>query len=81
MDENTIDGEELGAENCRPSADLPSLNTQDVCSYLAISRTPAARLIKKGILPMYKNPITGRVLFKMSDVKNLKDGLNNYKRV
>lgn len=38
-------------------------------------------MIEKGHLTKYKNPITGRVLFKITDVDRLYQSLTTYKRV
>jgi excisionase family DNA binding protein len=78
---NRIDGEELGADNARLSSEAPSLNTDQVAKILNCHRNKVHRLVLKGYLPRYKNPITGHVLFKMSDVESLNKNLNTYERV
>lgn len=82
MSDPIVDGEELGADNLRPHSDeTPSLDMSRVREHLGLSRNSVMRLVEKGLLPMYKNPITGRILFKISDIDRLKVSLNTYKRV
>lgn len=82
MNEEFVDGEELGADNHRlPSECQPSLTFKEVCAYLGTSKNKLTYMVEKGHLTKYKNPITGRVLFKITDVQRLHDKLTTYKRV
>jgi excisionase family DNA binding protein len=82
MSKEFIDGEELGADNHRPSSESPpSLTFKEVCAYLGTSKNKLTYMIEKGHLTKYKNPITGRVLFKIADVERLYQSLTTYKRV
>lgn len=83
MSKESVDGEELGADNQRPSLESPppSLTFKEVCAYLGTSKNKLTYMIEKGHLTKYKNPITGRVLFRVADVQRLYESLNTYKRV
>lgn len=82
MSNERVDGEELGADNHRPSSEChPSLTFKEVCDYLGVSKNKLTYMIEKGHLTKYKNPITGRVLFKITDVYRLRENLTTYKRV
>lgn len=82
MSKEFVDEEELGADNHRPPAECsPSLTFKEVCAYLGTSKNKLTYMIEKGHLTKYKNPITGRVLFKITDVERLHQSLTTYKRV
>jgi len=82
MSNERVDGEELGADNQRPPSEChPSLTFKEVCDYLGVSKNKLTYMIEKGHLTKYKNPITGRVLFKITDVYRLRENLTTYKRV